>query len=184
MKSYIAQSISIKKLKLHNIKQHAGTESTSLDKMIEKSVGIGEVRVDQGDVILAAYGVGSCVVIVLYDAVFKIGGLAHVMLPLGNDTSSRYPKGALKKMLQHMSTRGVSQRDITAKIVGGASMFDIFKRHGIGKQNVERTRKELRTLGIPIVAEDVFGHWGRSVFFNLANGEVLVRSCKCGDNIL
>lgn len=155
-----------------------------MDEMIEKSVGIGEVRVDQGDVMLSAYGVGSCVVIVLYDAVVKIGGLAHIMLPYGNDTSSRYPKGALMKMLQYMSTRGVCQRDITAKIIGGASMFDTFKRHGIGKQNVERTREELHTLGIPIVAEDVFGQSGRSVFFNLSNGEVLVRSFKWGDNIL
>lgn len=152
--------------------------------MIEKRVGIGEVRVAHGDVMLAAYGVGSCVVLVLYESVIRIGGLAHIMLPFGNDTSPRYPKGALSRMLQRMSLRGVHQKDIRAKIVGGASMFDMFRKHEIGKQNVQRTREELCTRGIPIVAEDVFGHWGRSVFFNLVNGEVRVRSFTHGDKIL
>jgi len=152
--------------------------------MIEKKVGIGEVRVDHGDVMLAAYGIGSCVVIVLYDPEVKIGGLAHVMLPSGNNESPRYPKGALSKMLKEMSELGVRHDKIAAKIVGGASIFEVFKRHKIGRQNVLRTKEELDKLGIPIIAEDVFGNWGRSVFFNLTNGEVLVRSFKHGNKTL
>lgn len=152
--------------------------------MIEKKVGIGEVQVEQGEVMLSAYGIGSCVVILLYEPEVKIGGLAHIMLPFGNNECPRYPKGALSKMLKKMSELGVRHDKIAAKIVGGASIFEGFKRHEIGRQNVLRTKEELNKLRIPIIAEDVFGNWGRSVFFNLTNGEVLVRSFKHGNRIL
>ena len=36
--------------------------------MIEKRVGIGQIKVEHGGIVLAAYGVGSCVVVVLHDS--------------------------------------------------------------------------------------------------------------------
>ena len=152
--------------------------------MSEKRVGIGEVEVAQGGVTLSAYGVGSCIVIIFYDTEKKIGGLAHCLLPFGNDESLRCPKGAMAEMIKQMSKMGTRQDKIIAKIVGGATMFEGFAKHAIGKRNVMQTRKELDKLNIPIIAEDVFGNWGRTVFFNLDNGEVKVRSFKHGEKIL
>lgn len=152
--------------------------------MSERKVGIGEVKVDQGDVTLSAYGVGSCVVIILYDAEKKIGGLAHCLLPSGNAESLRYPKGAIAEMIKQMSKMGVRHDKIVAKILGGAAMFEDFGRHTIGRRNVAQAIEELSKLNIPIIAEDVFGNWGRSVFFNLFNGDVKVRSVKHGEKIL
>ena len=143
-----------------------------------KKVGIGEVKVEQGMVTLSAYGVGSCVVIILYDTKMSIGGLAHCLLPCGNEKSSRYPKGAVKKIIEQMSKMGAHQDNIVAKVVGGANMFEDFAKHAIGKRNVIQARKELDALNISIVAEDVFGNWGRSISFKLGNGEVNVRSYK------
>jgi len=152
--------------------------------MTEKKVGIGEVKVDQGSVILSAYGVGSCVVITLYDEEHKIGGLAHCLLPFGDGESLRYPKGAIAEMIKQMIGLGAHQSNINAKIVGGATMFEGFEKHAIGKRNVIQTRKELDKLNIPITSEDVFGNWGRSIFFDITNGEIKVKSFKHGEKIL
>ena len=147
-------------------------------------VGIGEIKVHQGDVVLSAFGVGSCVVIILYDIDEKIGGLAHCLLPFGNGESLKYPQSALKEMLKQMIGLGAHRNKIVAKIVGGATMFEGFAKHEIGKRNVLETRKECEKMNIPIIAEDVFGNWGRTVFFNIENGTVHVRSFKHGEKIL
>lgn len=152
--------------------------------MNEQKVGIGEVRIEQGEVILAAFGVGSCIVIMLYDEIKKIGGLAHCLLPFGSDVSLKYPRNAITEMINQMSQKGASKAKIVAKLVGGATMFEGFERHAIGKRNVARAREELNKLDIPIIAEDVFGNWGRSISFNLVNGEVKVRSYRHGEKIL
>ncbi|MGB3340722.1 MAG: chemotaxis protein CheD [bacterium] len=152
--------------------------------MNEKKVGIGEVKIEQGEVRLSAFGVGSCIVIMLYDETRKIGGLAHCLLPFGGDSSLKYPRNAIAEMLKQMSQIGASRDNIVAKIVGGATMFESFERHAIGKRNVVKTREELNKLDIPIIAEDVFGNWGRSISFNLTSGEVKVRSYRHGEKIL
>ncbi len=150
----------------------------------EQRVGIGEVKVAQGKLKLVAAGVGSCIVIMLYDETKRIGGLAHCLLPFGGDMSLKYPRNAIAEMLRQMSFKGASKGNVVAKIAGGATMFEGFKRHGIGKRNVAKAREELKKQDISIVAEDVFGNWGRSISFNLDNGEIKVRSYRHGEKIL
>jgi chemotaxis protein CheD len=150
----------------------------------EKRVGIGEVMIAQTGTLLSAYGVGSCVVIVLYEPVKKIGGLAHILLPVGPDHHTKYPKGAIAAMLKEFERYGVIMENIVAKIVGGATMFEGFQQHAIGNRNVTQTREELGRAGIRIVAEDVFGNWGRTVMFDVADGKVTVKSFKHGEKVL
>jgi chemotaxis protein CheD len=152
--------------------------------MVEKKVGIGEVKVDQGDVVLSAYGVGSCVVIMLYETESKIGGLAHCLLPFGDGQSLKYPKEAIAEMIRQMIKFGARRDKIVAKIVGGATMFEGFEKHAIGKRNVLQAREELNKSDILIIAEDVFGNWGRSIFFRIDNGEVMIKSFKHGEKLL
>lgn len=152
--------------------------------MGEEKVGIGEIKVKKGEHKLAAYGVGSCVVITLYETEQRIGGLAHCLLPKGNENNYRYPGAAIRAIVNEIKKMGGVQEKIVAKIIGGATMFEGFAKHEIGKRNVLQTRQELEKFDIPVVNEDVFGNWGRSVFFNIATGEVEVRSYKHGVKML
>jgi len=152
--------------------------------MIEKKVGIGEFQVAEGDIVLVSYGIGSCVVIILYDTEKKVGGLAHVLLPFDNSENTKCPKGAINKILAEMSLRGTNKKDLVAKIIGGSTMFNGFEKKSIGKRNVFKTKEVLERYGIPIIAEDVLGNHGRNVFFNLADGKVFVKSYKYGNKTL
>jgi chemotaxis protein CheD len=76
---------------------------------------------------------------------------------------------------------------ISAKIVGGASMFgQLAAGSGInvGERNVTATREVLAAAGIPLLAEDTGLDYGRSVYFHLADGRVEVRSLKRGDRVI
>ena len=76
---------------------------------------------------------------------------------------------------------------ITARIAGGASMFSQLLPAGgvnMGERNVEATRRALEKAGIPIIAQDTGGDFGRSVYFSVADGRVVVRSLKRGELVL
>jgi chemotaxis protein CheD len=74
-----------------------------------------------------------------------------------------------------------------AKIAGGASMFGALLPAGginMGERNVVSTRQALHAHGIPTLGEDTGGDHGRSIYFHLSDGRVLVRSLKKGDRVL
>ena len=164
-------------------------------------VEMGEGVVSEAPNIITTVGCGSCVVVVLYDARRKVGGLAHVMLPEeykdeggrmkdeGKDKvsdSSLIPhpspfmnaSTAIPAILEEMLKKGCSRRNITAKIAGGAKMFSSYAEFpaGIGEQNVKSIRQLLERERIPLTGFDVGGRHGRSLEFYLDSGRVVVKA--------
>jgi chemotaxis protein CheD len=48
----------------------------------------------------------------------------------------------------------------------------------LGARNVETAREQLRTLGIRVVGEDVAGHSGRKLVFDVRTGAAWVRAIE------
>jgi len=138
---------------------------------------------------LMTLGVGSCVVVTLYDPKRKIGGLAHAMLPARLGTvddqellsrrpppaaSGKYIEAAIDDMIGKIEVLGGSKEDLEAKLIGGANMFTDFESE-IGKDNVACAMKKLKQEGIRLAGEVVGGSKGRSVEFAVASGIVTVK---------
>jgi chemotaxis protein CheD len=157
----------------------------------EIRVKVADFAVGHGETVIATIGLGSCVAIMLYDAAAQVGGLAHILLPsegLSRDTSNRakFPTTAVPLLMEEMQRVGAWGKP-TAKIVGGASMFaSLLPTSGVnmGERNVEATRRVLKSADIPILAHDTGGDYGRSVYFDLSDGRVTVRSLKMGERVL
>lgn len=143
--------------------------------MSEKRIGIAELGIVRPPDSIKTIGLGSCVGIVLYDELKKIGGMVHIMLPesslAGRAATVNYTKFAdtaipfLYKKLIH---EGANRRNICAKIAGGAEMFAVLGQNTglrVGPRNVEMTKKVLRSLSIPLIAESVGGSYGRTIEF-------------------
>lgn len=160
--------------------------------MTEIRVRVADLAVASGDTVLATIGLGSCVAIILHDGVARVGALAHVLLPsetMAQDRSNqaKFPSTAVPVMLERMKAIGARPARITARIVGGASMFASLVPNGalqMGERNVVATRQVLEAAQIPLVGSDVGGGHGRSVFFNVGTGTLQVRSMSKGDVIL
>ncbi len=83
-----------------------------------------------------------------------------------------------------MRALGALDRRITARLVGGASMFtSLLSSTGmqIGERNLLASRKALALARIPVIGEDVGGGHGRSVYFHTGDGRVEVRSMARGN---
>ena len=145
------------------------------------------------DHLLITLGLGSCVAIVLYDANACVGGLAHILLPsqsLGRrqtENPAKFPQTAIPALLSDMGGLGAERRRITARLIGGASMFANLAPLGsmqMGERNVVATREVLSSHGIPITAESVGGDFGRSVHFVVGTGKIRIRSVAHGEQTL
>jgi chemotaxis protein CheD len=153
-------------------------------------VAISDFRVANSPAALVVHGLGSCLGIALYDSHRRIGGLAHTLLPaprtgLGVLRPGKFVNTAIQAMMEEMLRKGADRKNIGAKLVGGANMFElrpVLAEEGIGARNIRAAREVLYGLGIPVLATDVGGNHGRTMEFGLDNGMVLVRTIRCGDS--
>ncbi len=155
-------------------------------------VKVGDLKVGTAGSTLLTLGLGSCVAVALYDALRKIGGLAHVLLPDPSHARSPGPPGrfassAVDALLTMMIAEGADRSRIFARIAGGASMFENLAAAGtasLGARNVAAVKESLERARIPLRAQDVGGGFGRSVYFRLSDGRLLIRSIRRDDVIL
>ncbi|MBX9927288.1 MAG: chemotaxis protein CheD [Gemmatimonadaceae bacterium] len=156
------------------------------------TVRIAHAAVRQGEGRLVTFGLGSCIAIAVHDARARVGGLAHILLPdpamtRAGDDPAKTPATAVPHLLAQMRAAG-AQGPFTAKIAGGASLFSSVLTPrgagGMGERNIVATRAALAASAVPLVAEEVGGTVGRSVFFDVATGAMRVRSLREGERVL
>lgn len=155
------------------------------------NVGIADLGVSKAPDVLRTI-LGSCVGICLYDGEARIGGLSHIMLPVHRGISStesvkKYADTAIPALIDEICGRGGVSGRLTAKIIGGAKMFNVGDKSiigEIGNNNITKVREILGSLKIAIVAEDTGGTFGRTIDFHLASGEVHIRSMGRNERVI
>ncbi len=158
----------------------------------EIHVGMADLKIAKAPAVLTSLGIGSCVGVILYYARAKIGGLAHIMLPdiesvKNKSNRAKFANTAIPDLLEKLEELGAERRFVKAKIMGGAHMFGFAKTNkvfNIGARNVEKVKEVLKSLKLRLVAEDVGGSYGRSLYFYLETGEVRVRTIAHGEKTI
>jgi len=150
----------------------------------EIKVGIADLKVATVPDRLITIGLGSCIGIALLDKVSGIGGLAHIMLPDSSKFSKvnndiKFADLAIPILINKMKELGASERNLKAKIAGGASMFNFSDNKinmDIGDRNGKAVKEILKSFRIPIESEDVGGTKGRTITFDTVTGDLYVRT--------
>jgi chemotaxis protein CheD len=153
-----------------------------------ESVEVVSVAIGQWAVAVAPARIrtllGSCVGVVLFDRVARLGGLAHIVLPSARgavDHPGKYADTAIPAVIadfeRWLGTR--ARPRLTAKLAGGASMFqvspDADSALNIGRRNQEAIEQILADLRIPVLARDLGGTSGRRLTLDTASGMVAIR---------
>ena len=130
---------------------------------------------------LITYALGSCIGICLHDPLLKLGALIHIMLPVNMETNRtntmKYADTGLRETLRQMEAMGAKRPRITAKIAGGAKMFETGAALGnIGQRNIESVHLNLKKEGIRLLKEDVGGSVARTLLFDVNSGLGCVRT--------
>jgi chemotaxis protein CheD len=146
-------------------------------------VRISEMKVLRGSGTLVILGLGSCVGLFVRDPETKVAGCAHVMLPDSQAFSTKpspakFADTAVPALVQVMIREGADIKRMEAKLTGGAAMFATASSPNLlplGLRNVMGVREALRLIGIPLKVEDIGGLQGRTVYFQVGDGKLLVK---------
>lgn len=143
------------------------------------AVGVGDLKIAKSPKIIKT-SLGSCMGVVLYDSINKIGGLLHLMLPKRNDRDgklSKYADTGIPLLVDLMANQANSNRKtLTAKIFGGATMFNVNSAlFDIGKSNAAETKSILEEMNIRIVAIKTGGTKGLQISLDTKTGIVRTR---------
>ena len=154
-------------------------------------VGMSEHQIHQDPtVVLSAAGLGSCIALILFDPLTKVGGMVHVVLPdsaLGRDKTNpwKFADTAVPLLVASVCARGALRSRIWAKIAGGAQMFaPVNNMMNIGARNAEAVQTHLTNLNIRLTASDVGGRSGRTVRVYMEDGKVTVKTVGGSENLL
>lgn len=155
-------------------------------------VKVADLNIVAGEGELATLGLGSCVAICLHDPVAKVAGMAHVLLPNKSlsrnaENPAKFPQSAVPLLVEKMEGLGAEKSRLTARLVGGASMFGNLSPSGavqMGERNVVASRQVLEEQGIKITAEATGGTTGRSVRLQAVDGALFIRTLATGERPL
>lgn len=161
-----------------------------IDTMAELiRVQMAELKVVKNPSVLGCIGLGSCIGLVFYDRIAKVGAMAHIMMPDSNRAKisegsvfnkAKYADTAIDEMLREMESLGAQKRNIKAYIFGGANMFpELFHKDAflnMGERNIEAVREALSQKKIKIIAEDTGGNVGRTISLYTEDGRVQMKT--------
>jgi chemotaxis protein CheD len=152
-------------------------------------VGIGEFAVsDDPRDVLTAIALGSCVAVVLWEPVRKVGGLLHFMLPESRVNSDRartqpaaFADTGITKLFHAAYELGAQKRLCNIRLVGGADVTGNGAGNGegifnVGRRNILAARSVLWRNGIMVAGEAVGGTTARSISVNILDGKLIVKT--------
>lgn len=153
--------------------------------MMEKElqVGIGDMKLSRGSGRIITYALGSCIGISFYDPMTHLGALLHIMLPArfsANDPNIfKYADTGIQETIRKLTAFGMIKSRMVVKIAGGAKMFEISGNANfgnIGERNTVSVKKELAAAGFRIAAQDTGGTYARTMWLDLATGDVTIKT--------
>lgn len=150
-------------------------------------VGMSELAVSADrSARIVTYALGSCIAVALYDPVARVGGMTHSMLPLSKDSAEKaratplaFTDLAVSELLAAMFEAGARRRSIRAVLAGAASAVPGPSLYRIGERNHVVARRVLWKNEVLVAAEDCGGAEARSLFLDLMDGRVCVRTRGC-----
>ncbi len=147
-------------------------------------IGLGEMQVTtRQSAVLSCIGLGSCIAVCMYDHVFKVGGMVHVVLPqhdgLSDNNYAKYANTGVPLLVHELLRQGACRPRIHVKIGGGAQMSlapGLKSTFRTGERNLEAVKEALAKEGLPLVSADVGGAKGRTVRLYMNSGRTTVKT--------
>lgn len=155
-------------------------------------VGIADLKLCKKPDKITTIGLGSCIGIVLYSANDDYCGMVHIMLPSSkeiknNQNRAKFADTGIEDLISALESKGVRKSALSAKIAGGATMFQFTGSSdlgSIGERNIKAVKEMLASYRIRIVAEDTGADYGRTIVFDNMSKQLLVRSTGKPDKII
>ncbi len=137
---------------------------------------------DLNDTIIT-YSLGSCIGLVIYDSIAKVGGMLHYMLPdstIDKDKARAKPfmfaDTGIPRLFKQTYTLGAKKQRMKIYIAGGAEILDQKGLFNIGKRNYMALKKMFFKNNVMIEKQNVGGNVNRTIRLEIATGDIYVKT--------
>lgn len=128
--------------------------------------------------------VGACVAVCLFDPEARVGGMAHLMLPVrldrqGDQRSSYYGLYLMDLLVNEMMKYRAERCRLQAQVFGAALLLQLGEQaQVVSMRNAAFITSYLKIEGVPLLSQDLGGDCPRAVYFYSDTGRSLVKRPK------
>jgi chemotaxis protein CheD len=148
------------------------------------TVGIGGIEVSRDPAaVIVTHGLGSCIAVVAWDRLRRVGGLLHFQLPASalspdraRETPGVFADTGIPLLFERLYALGAARRDLVVKAAGGGNFHGDGGTFDVGRRNQTMMRKIFWKAQVLVAAEDLGGSRSRTVRLFLDTGQVTVQS--------
>ncbi len=147
-------------------------------------VGVADMKVsnDQKDSIIT-YSLGSCIGVVIYDPIVKVGGILHYMLPESSIDKGKaaarpymFADSGIPRLFKTAYQMGAKKQRMIVYVAGGAEILDQKGFFNIGKRNYMALKKIFFKNNVMINKQDVGGNTNRTIRIDIATGDIYIKT--------
>lgn len=155
-------------------------------------VGVADMQIsDNSEDEIITYSLGSCLGLIIFDPVAKVGGMVHAMLPdskiqLGRVLENPYKfiDTGIPLLFKTAYKLGAKKSRIIVKAAGCGRVLNDSNLFNIGKRNEAAIRKLLWKNNVLLKKSDFGGNKSRTITLSLKTGELSVRVGRKGTTVL
>ncbi len=147
-------------------------------------VGVADMKVTNNrSESIITYSLGSCIGLVIFDPVARVGGMLHYMLPesaIDKEKASAKPfmfaDSGIPRLFKTAYKYGAVKKRIQVFVAGGAQILDQQGFFNIGKRNYMALKKMFFKNHMMINKEEVGGNINRTVRLEIATGDIYLKT--------
>ncbi len=147
-------------------------------------VGVGDMAVsnDPEDVIVT-FALGSCLGVVIYDPLAKVGGMLHAMLPDSSIARKKneefnpykFVNTGIPLLFKEAYKLGAKKSKLQVKMAGCSRILDNSNFFNIGKRNYAAARKLFWKNNVMLEAEYCDHSGSITLYLDIKTGEVTMK---------
>jgi len=146
-------------------------------------VQVGDMKIGvDGDVVIT-HALGSCLGLMAYDPVARVGGLLHAMLPLSKINPQKadanpymFVDTGVVRLFKELYRFGGKKSRLVVKAADCGSPIGKNEMFKIGERNYIVLKKLLWKNNVLLDAEDIGGTVSRTVHFHISTGRTTIKS--------
>jgi len=146
-------------------------------------VAVGDMKIGRDADTIVTHALGSCLGLVVYDPVQKVGGLLHAMLPLSKINPAKaetnpymFVDTGVPALFKALYEIGGHKSRMIIKAAGCGNPLGENEMFKIGERNYTVLKKLLLKNNIMLKTEDVGGTASRTLHFDINTGNTEISS--------
>jgi chemotaxis protein CheD len=151
---------------------------------VKQIVGVADMKVsNKPDDFIVTYSLGSCIGLVLYDPIARVGGMLHYMLPESSIDKEKagarpymFADSGIPRLFKATYKLGAVKQRMKIYVAGGAEILDQKGFFNIGKRNYMALKKMFFKNHVIINKQNVGGNVNRTVRLEIETGDIYVKT--------